>query len=403
MVWGTGKGLVDNLIQSMQRIAFKTELLTEHFRHKAENLLIANERVIGVRGINEETQVAFEALGENIIVATGGINGNIEKVRENWYKPWGQPPKTILNGSHIYARGDLHDAVQKVNGSVTHLDWHWHYAAGVRHPKPEWKDHGLSLVPPKSALWLNYKGERFSPIPLITSYDTRWLVEEICKQEKKYSWQLLNIKIMMKEFAISGSESNEAIRDKRLLQFLKVTLFGNKKLVKEMLNSPDFVTADSIEELVDKMNALEGTNDVELEAVRNSVHSYDEQINRGLRYHDDEQLRRIAHLRQYRGDRIRTCKFQKIVDPKAMPLVAIRESILSRKTLGGIQTDLKSRVLSKPVDGIQEAIPGLYAIGEAAGFGGGGMHGKGALEGTFLGGCILTGRIAAKSINGKKL
>ena len=403
IVWGTGKALTDNLINSMNNHSKKDHLLSQYFRHKAEELIVENNRVVGVSGINEETDQPFQAFGENIIVATGGMGGNIAKVKENWYKPWGEPPKTILNGSHIYALGDMHDAVEKIDGNVTHLDWHWHYAAGIRHPKPKWKDHGLSLVPPKSALWLNYKGERFGPIPLITAYDTRWLVEEICKQNKKYSWQVLNMKIMLKEFAISGSEHNTAIRDKKLFKFITNTLFGNKKLVNEILDSPDFVTANSLEELVDKMNALEGTNDVQLGAVKTSVLEYDNQIDRGTKYHNDEQLRRIAHVRQYRGDRVRTCKFQKILDPKAMPLIAIRESILSRKTLGGIQTDIECRVISAQNKEKQELIPGLYAIGEAAGFGGGGAHGKGALEGSFLGSCILTARIAAKSINGNKL
>lgn len=403
MVWGTGKGLTEDLIGSMHGHTKSGQLLSQYFRHKAEDLLIENDRVVGVEGIDEEADQPFRATGDHVIVATGGMGGNIARVKEHWYKPWGEPPKTILNGSHIYAMGDMHEAVEKVNGNVTHLDWHWHYAAGVRHPRPRWKDHGLSLVPPKSALWLNYRGERFGPHPLITGYDTRWTVEEICKQEKKYSWQVLNMKIMTKEFAISGSESNEAMRDKDLFKFLRDIMFGNKKLVSDMLNSPDFVTANSLEELVNKMNTLEGTDDVQLDAVRESILRYDEQIDRGPRYHNDEQLRRIAHARQYRGDRVRTCKFQKILDMKAMPLIAIRESILSRKTLGGIQTDLECRVLSKSNNGNQEPIPGLYAIGEAAGFGGGGVHGKGALEGTFLGGCILTARIAAKSINGKKL
>jgi predicted oxidoreductase len=151
------------------------------------------------------------------------------------------------------------------------------------------------------------------------------------------------------------------------------------------------------------MNELQGTDDVKLENVKDGISKYDAMIDRGPNFHNDEQLRRIAHARQYRGDKVRTCKFQKIVDSSAMPLIAIRESILSRKTLGGIQTDLGGRVMSKPVNGQSEPIPGLYAIGEAAGFGGGGSHGKGALEGTFLGGCVLTARIAAKSIVGKSL
>jgi predicted oxidoreductase len=403
MVWGTGYSLTNDLIRSMHGHIRSEMLLSEYFRHKAEDLIIENGRIAGVRGIDEETGVPFEAIGENTIVATGGLGGSIAKVKKYWYKPWGEPPKTILNGSHIYAVGDMHDAVEKINGNVTHLDWHWHYAAGVRHPRPEWENHGLSLIPPKSALWLNYRGERFGPMPLITAYDTRWLVEEICKQEKKYSWQVLNMKIMMKEFAVSGSESNEAMRDKNVIKFVRGILFGNKKLVDDMLGSPDFVTAHALEELVEKMNALEGTDDVQLDAVKRSVLNYDAQIDRGPKFHVDEQLRRIAHARQYRGDKVRTCKFQKIVDTKAMPLVAIRESILSRKTLGGIQTDLECKVMAIPENGSQAEIPGLYAIGEAAGFGGGGLHGKGALEGTFLGACVLTARIAAKAICGKTL
>ncbi len=403
MVWGTGKGLTDDAIRALHNHPKASTHLQSFYRHKAEEIVLEQGRAVGISGINESSNTPFSARGEHIIVATGGMGGNIQKVREHWYKPWGAPPEIILNGSHPYAMGDLHEAVEKVNGNVTHLDWHWHYAAGVRHPRPQWKDHGLSLVPPKSALWLNYRGERFGPNPLITAYDTRWTVEEICKQEKKYSWQVLNMKIMMKEFAISGSESNKAIRDKNLLLFLQHILLGNKELVNDMLNSPDFVTANSIPELVDKMNALEGTDDVKLDAVVTSIGRYDEQIARGPKYHNDEQLRRIAHARQYRGDKVRTCKFQPINDPKAMPLIAIRESILSRKTLGGIQTDLECRVMSIPNNGTQEAIPGLYAIGEAAGFGGGGLHGKGALEGTFLGGCVLTARIAAKTVVGKRL
>ena len=403
MVWGTGKGLTDDAIRALHNHPKASTHLQSFYRHKAEEIVMEHGRAVGISGLDESSNSQFLALGEHIIVATGGMGGNIQKVREHWYKPWGAPPEIILNGSHPYAMGDLHEAVEKVNGNVTHLDWHWHYAAGVRHPRPQWKDHGLSLVPPKSALWLNYRGERFGPNPLITAYDTRWTVEEICKQEKKYSWQVLNMKIMMKEFAISGSESNKAIRDKNLLLFLQHILLGNKELVNDMLNSPDFVTANSIPELVDKMNALEGTDDVKLDAVATSIGRYDEQIARGPKYHNDEQLRRIAHARQYRGDKVRTCKFQAINDPKAMPLIAIRESILSRKTLGGIQTDLECRVMSIPNNGTQEAIPGLYAIGEAAGFGGGGLHGKGALEGTFLGGCVLTARIAAKTVVGKRL
>jgi predicted oxidoreductase len=403
MIWGTGWELVR---------VFKGKLL-EHknrqnlqlfFQHRVNDLTVNNNIIKGVHGINEATGEAFSAEAEIVIVATGGINGSIEKVKENWFKDWGNPPETILNGSHKYAIGDLHDATERINGNIVNLEKQWNYAAGIRHHKPRKKDHGLSLVPCKSAIWTNYEGKRFGPMPLITSFDTRFLVQEICKQPKKYSWQIMNMKIMKKEFAISGSEFNPAVRNKKIFQFLKNILLGNPTLIKEVVdNCEDVIVADSVEDLVAQMNALTGENDVTVENVLASILPYDEQIDKGQAYHNDEQLRRIAHARQYRGDKVRTSKFQKIFDKKAFPLVAIREFIASRKSLGGIQTNLESQVLTKPdATGKQTTIDGLYAIGEAAGFGGGGMHGHRSLEGTFLGGCVITARTATKSILGEQ-
>ena len=405
MVWGTGWELANVMIGHLRSHPKASTHLQLHFQHRVDEILTDANGVIGVRGVTEDTGQDFEVRGETTVIAAGGMGGNIDRVKENWYRPWGDPPETILNGAHQYADGRMHDAVSELNGHVTHLDKNWPYAAGVHHPRPRIPEHGLSLVPPKSALWMNYKGERIGPEPLITAFDTRFLVEQICKQEKKYSWQVLNMKIMTKEFAISGSESNAAIRDKNVVGFLKNVLLGNTELVEDMVqNCPDIVTASSIDELARKMNDLQGTDDVDAEAMKRDIRAYDAQIARGPKYHNDEQLRRIAHARQYRGDKVRTCNFQQIEDPKAMPLVAIREFILSRKTLGGIQTDLTGKVLTTPDTGGQQAtIPGLYAVGECAGFGGGGVHGLGALEGTFLGGCVLTGRIAAHDIAGKTL
>lgn len=405
IVWGTGLALTKTLIGHLLNHPKKDSHLQILFDHKVEEILVQNNIVTGVSGsIETDATQKFEAHAAYTVIASGGMGGNINKVKKHWYKPWGEPPEKILNGSSIFADGALHDAVSNVNGNITHLDKNWHYPAGVHHPRPRHKDHGLSLVPCKSALWLDYTGRRFGPTPLITAYDTRHIVESICKQKKKYSWQILNLKIAYKEFAISGAESNPAIRDKKLFQFLKTVLFGNKKLVHDMIdNCQDFVTANSLEELVDKMNALQQTDDVKIENVKKAVHYYDDMVSRPKKFQNDEQIRRINHARQYRGDRMRTCKNQKILDEKGLPLIAIREFILSRKTLGGIQTDLKSRVLAKTSSEIQETIPGLYAVGECAGFGGGGMHGIGALEGTFLGGCVLTARIAAADIAGQKL
>ncbi|MCP4437970.1 MAG: FAD-binding dehydrogenase [Aureispira sp.] len=400
MVWGTGAGLSDGLRDNLLNHPKAKTHLQIHFNHRVEEILTQNDTVIGVKGKTEDTDIEFEAYGNQTIIAAGGLGGDIEQVKSNWHKDWGTPPKVILNGAHPFADGLLHRAVERMDGKITHLDLTWPYAAGVHHPRPTKELDGLSLVPPRSALWFNHKGKRFGPMPLITSYDTRYLVDQICAQEKKYSWQIMNMKIMNKELAISGSEFNPAFKNKSMFQVLKTLLMGNKALSEDMINNcPDFVTGNSVEELVENMNALTGTNDVDLQTVKNAITEYDKEVDRGHKYFVDEQLCRLEHLRTYTGDRVRMCKFAKINDQHNLPLVAIREFILSRKTLGGMQTDLKCRILSNS----GEPINGLYAVGEAAGFGGGGMHGKGTLEGTFLGACVLTGRIAAHDIVGKSL
>jgi uncharacterized protein len=356
-------------------------------------------RIDGAAGVDEKTGVPFEAKAEQLVVAAGGINGgDLSRARQNWHRDWGKPPEVLLSGSHRFADGRLHDATAAVGGALTHLDRMWNYAAGVHHPRPRKPMHGLSLVPPRSALWLNWRGMRIGPQPLVSGFDTRRLVTDICAQQRQYSWQLMNMRIALKELAVSGAEHNPSIREKRRLGFVRDILFGNRWLVNEMLtNCRDFVTANSLAELVEKMNALQGDQAVDLKTVQDAVAQYDATIARGNGLMNDEQLRRIAALRKYRGDRVRLCNFQPINDVKALPLIAVREFIISRKSLGGIQTDLSSRVL----DTQGNPIAGLFAVGEAAGFGGGGVHGLRALEGTFLGGCILSGRIAAAAVDGR--
>ena len=286
------------------------------------------------------------------------------------------------------------DCNMAAGGRVTHLENMWNYASGVHHYRPRKPLHGLSLVPAKSALWLNWRGERMLP-PLVSGFDTRALVTAICAQERQYSWQLLNRKIALKELAVSGAEFNPSIRDKSWLRFVRDLVLGNRWLVAELTNNcRDFVVARSLPELVDAMNALQGDRSVDLAALAEAVRRYDADVARGPGAQADPQLRRIAELRQYRGDRMRISKLQAILDERAMPLIAIREFIVSRKSLGGIATDLQCRVLGSG----DRPIPGLYAVGEAAGFGGGGMHGLRGLEGTFLGSSILTGRMAGRSI-----
>ena len=393
IVWGTGHELATVLNRHLLSRP-RRDLLQLRFEHRVESLVETNGRVTGCRGTIEGSGAEFEASAEAVIIAAGGINGNIGRVRENWHEDWGRPPEVILNGSHKYADGRMHDAAAALGARVTHLDWQWNYAAGVHHWQPRKPDHGLSLVPPKSALWLNWRGERIGPMPLVTGFDTHDLVAQICLQERGYSWQLLNRRIMLKELAISGAEFNPAFRRKKRFHVARDLLLGNHWLYDQMTEfCPDVVVAPTIADLADKMNSLVGDDSVDPAAMAAAAGAYDACIDRGPRFHDDEQLRRIEFTRRWVGDRLRTCKFQKILEPKAGPLIAIREFIISRKSMGGLQTDLECRVL----DQRGQPIDGLYAAGESAGFGGGGMNGKRGLEGTFLGGCLLGGRIAGRA------
>ena len=392
VVWGTGRELATRLIAALASHPNRAQFAAK-FQHRVETLVTQGGRVAGCAGAHEGDGAPFEARAEHVIIASGGINGDIDRVKANWHRDWGKPPEVILNGSHKYADGTLHDAAAKIGGRLTHLDNMWNYASGVHHYRPRKPLHGLSLVPAKSALWLNWRGERILP-PLVSGFDTRALVTAICAQQRQYSWQLMNRKIALKELAVSGAEFNPSIREKSWIRFARDMILGNRWLVDELTaNCRDFVVARSLPELVDKMNALQGDRSVDVAALTQAVSRYDAEVERGPQS-QDVQLRRIAELRQYRGDRMRISKSQKIVDDRAMPLIAIREFIVSRKSLGGIATDLQCRVLA----GEDQPIPGLYAVGEAAGFGGGGMHGLRGLEGTFLGGSILTGRMAGRGI-----
>lgn len=391
IVWGTGQVLALNLIQRLRQRRHAARLQL-HFGQRVDRLVLENGRAVGVAGVAEESGQTFEFRAGAVIVAAGGINGSMDRVRQNWHADWSKPPQTLLNGSHRFADGRLHDAVAVAGGRITHLDRMWNYAAGVHHPRPRKPQHGLSLVPPRSALWLNWRGERFHP-PLVSGFDTRDLVTRICREERAYSWQVMNRKIALKELAVSGAEFNPSIRERRIFCFLRDLVFGNRWLYRNIVEScEDFVIADTLAELVSRMNALNGDDAVQREAVEGAVAQYDRALADGGQKFPDEQLQRLAQLRLWKGDRIRTCKFQPIADPRAGPFIAVREFIISRKSLGGIATDLAGRALGAG----GEPIPGLYAAGEAAGFGGGGMHGLRALEGSFLGGCIFSGRVAGR-------
>jgi predicted oxidoreductase len=397
IVWGTGHEIVRLLTHQLDAHPHRRDLEI-WFEHEVSAFEQTNGRVTGVRGKRMVDGAEYQVRAEHVVVATGGIcGGDLSKLRANWLEGWGAPPKIILNGAHMYADGMLHDRVEELGGNVTHLNRQWHYPAGVHHPSRRRPNDGLSLVPPRSAVWLNALGERIGPPPLVPYTDTRKSVEAIVNQPGQYSWQVLNWKIALKELAVSGGDYMTAYRYKSRIKLLKHLLFGNRGLIKRLIFEcpDDFVVANDLQELAAKMNEHSLFDlRVDAERMREEIEAHDRRIDEGPLQSDDEQLLWIAKFREYPGDRLRTCDFQKILDPKARPLIAIREFILSRKSLGGIQTDLHCRVLAHS----GEPIPGLYAVGEAAGFGGGGIHGVGSLEGTFLGSCVLTAQAAARAI-----
>jgi predicted oxidoreductase len=394
LVRGTGRRLVD--ILSHRLLAHpRRRNLQILFHKRVKDLLVDHGQVAGCLVRDEQTGAEAELRSGNVIVASGGMMGNLECVRANWHKPWGEPPEILLNGSHGSADGSMHTVVEAHGGNISHLDRMWNYASGVHHPFPRHALHGLSLLAPRNALWVNFEGRRVVSPPLITGFDMRYLVERICREEHKYSWQILNYRTAVWELGLLGAEFNETLQEPTWFKLLLLKLRGNRQVVNFLIrNCPDFVVATTVEDLVTKMNALNGDDRVKLDLLQSEIAAFDRAAGHARVFQNDDQFRRIQHLRKYPEERLRTRKPSKIVDPRGLPLLAVREFIITRKSLGGIQTDLACRVLQ--ADGTP--IPRLFAIGEAAGFGGGGIHGLRALEGTFLGGCILTARVAAKAI-----
>src|SRR4051794_32785407 len=388
LTWGCGKALVDEVWGSINAHP-RRSALEVRFGALVSGLVEEAGAIVGVR-VGEEEIGARE-----VVIAAGGIGGNLDIVRRNWPKHMGGPPEDILMGSHYYADGAMHEEVERLGGNVTHIERMWNYADAVRHPRPQRPGHGLKLIPPRSGLVLDPTGKRYGPIPLIPTFDAYYALERMCEDERKYYWMICNWKIAKRELDVSGSQHNPSIREKRLVRFLLSILLGKPTLVRHFVdNCPDFVTADSLPELTRRMIEVMDDGALDPARVEDEVRRYDANLARGKGLWNDDQIRRIQQLRNWRGDRLRTAKFQQIADAKAGPLIAIRMTVMARKSLGGIQTDLGARVL-RP-DGAP--IGGLYAVGEAAGFGGGGLHGKRSLEGTFLGGCVFTGRVAARMI-----
>jgi predicted oxidoreductase len=392
IVWGTSRELTRRMIAALRR-ADRGRLTLLH-GHRVTQLDRSTGRIDGAIAVDEQSGAEVRIHAPVVVLAMGGINGSHAEVRANW--PRDRPkPATMLNGAHPFADGKLHHLAAGLGARITHAGEMWNYAAGFPHPYPHFEGHGLSTIPCKSALWLDHRGQRIGPEPLVTGFDTHWLCRRVAEQEQPWTWHLLNWRIAIREFAISGAEHNQRIRDRQFPLFLKETLLGNHRLVRQMQReSPDFLVADTITGLADKMNALTCSHDVDAAVLQATVDAFDANFANGNRLENDDQIRRILHARQWGPDRLRTCKPAPLQMRGSGPFIAIRMQLVTRKSLGGLRTDLQSRVL----DAHDQPIPGLYCVGEAAGFGGGGASGKRSLEGTFLPGCILTARAAAQSI-----
>lgn len=420
IVWGTARELVRCLVAALYRANTGGRLTLLH-HHRVTALDHHAGQVAGAVAVNEATGAEVRLQAPVVVLATGGINGSHAQVRANWHEagahdpqqgtlgphdahapqrashaPAKRPmPATMLNGAHPFADGAMHHWVaDQLGGRIANAGEMWNYAAGFPHPYPHFAGHGLSAIPCKSALWLNHRGERIGPQPLVTGFDTNWLCQRVAEQEQPWTWHLLNWRIAAKEFAISGAEHNPRIRDKQFALFLKETLLGNHRLVQQMQReSPHFLVDDTLAGLAAKMNALTASHHVDPATLQATADAFDANFCADNKLHNDDQIRRILHARQWGPDRLRTCSPAPLQKPGAGPFIAIHMQLITRKSLGGLQTDLHSRVLNAA----GQPIAGLYAVGEAAGFGGGGANGKRSLEGTFLPGCILTARAAARS------
>jgi len=392
IAWGCGEGVTNTLIKHLEEHPQRGKL-TLLFEHKVADITYQNGRVVGCVGQGPAGEFTVQA--EHTVLCSGGINGNLAKVRAVWDPIYGPAPKRLLSGTHPSADGALHDVVVRIGGQVKNLGDMWNYAAGIEHPEPQYPHHGLSMIPTRSALWMDAHGRRVGPQPMMTGFDTHDLCKITGHLPHQYTWQIMNKRIADKEIAISGSDTNPYFRDKQMLRLLLQVLRGNHKQTQWLINQcPDVVVGNTVEELAEKMQALEPEVPIDVAGMRADIERYDHIARLPKALQNDDQLRRIQHLRQWRGDRMRTCNSQPIIDSKHLPLIAMRLRLISRKSMGGMLTDLHSRVL----DDNQQPIPGLYAAGEAAGFGGAGIAGIRSLEGTFMPNCIFNGRRAADGI-----
>jgi uncharacterized protein len=404
IVWGTGPGILAPFVARV-REAEKQGLVTLKFRHRVDELTKTGAVVDGVRGeVLEASEVArgqkssrtaigsFALKAQAVIVASGGIGGNDELIRQNWPQRLGPAPKRMITGVPDHVDGRMLAIAEAAGGTVINRDRMWHYVEGIKNFAPIWTDHAIRILPGPSSLWLDARGKRL-PAPLYPGFDTLSTLKYIAQTGFDYSWFILTRKIIEKEFALSGSEQNPDLTGKSWRQVLRRARKGIPGPVQAFMEKgEDFIVEPDLPRLVARMNALAGEPLLDLKTIEGEIAARDRQL--ANKFAKDAQIAAIRGARLYVGDRLfRTAAPHKLSDPAAGPLIAVRLRILTRKTLGGLQTDLDSRVLGADA----EPVPGLYAAGEAAGFGGGGVHGYSALEGTFLGGCIFSGRAAGRA------
>jgi predicted oxidoreductase len=408
VTWGTGPGVMAPFERQV-RAAAGAGRVGLRFRHRVDGLTVTNGAVDGVRGaILEPSQAArgipssrtetgeFELHAPVVIVTSGGIGGNLDLVRRYWPDRLGSPPERMICGVPEYVDGRMLAITEQAGGRVVNRDRMWHYTEGIQNWDPIWARHGIRILAGPSALWFDARGQRF-PAPNFPGFDTLGSLAAILATGFDYSWFVLTQKIIEKEFALSGSEQNPDLTGKDLRLTLSRVRPGAPAPVEAFKQrGADFVVASTLPELVAGMNKLTPEPLIALADLERQIVARDREMDNP--FAKDLQVVAIRNARRSRGERLaRVATPHKILDPKAGPLIAVRLSILTRKTLGGLQTDLSGRVLSLASGPVPQPVPGLYAAGEAAGFGGGGMHGYRSLEGSFLGGCLFSGRQAGRA------
>lgn len=404
ITWGTGPGVLEPFVRRVRegQAAGRVQL---KFRHRVTEILVKNGAVEGVAGEVLAPDAAergrpssrtvtgdFSLRAQAVIITSGGIGANFDLVRANWPRRLGAPPRRMVSGVPDHVDGSMLAVAEMAGARIINRDRMWHYTEGIQNWNPIWTRHGIRILPGPSSLWLDAVGRRLPP-PLMPGFDTLATLEHLRKTGFDHSWFVLTQKIIEKEFALSGSEQNPDLTGRSWRLLLQRVLPGAPAPVEAFKRrGADFVVADNLRDLVDKMNRLTEEPLLDYAQVEKEVRLRDLQL--ANKFGKDVQVAFIHGHRAYLGDRlVRVAKPHRLLDSKAGPLIAVRLWTLTRKTLGGLETDLAARVLRPG----REPLPGLYAAGEVAGFGGGGMHGYRALEGTFLGGCIFSGRTAGRA------